>query len=1245
VKDPTGLTIAADYDYISFQPARVTDENGNAMRYAYTPLGLLLHVVLEGREGEGGSDGKPETRYRYDFHAYDRTRDDPEPQPISVHTTQRIWHAADDISDETMETREYSDGFGRLIQTRTQAEEMRFGADGNDAGLLVNGAAVPGQAGGGAIGRREPESVIVSGWQVFDNKGQVVEQYEPFFDTGWDYQPEAEARRGERVATFYDPRGHVIRTLSPDGSETRAIFGVPPDPTEPGTFAPTPWETYSYDANDLAPLSLHPDEKGPDGSPRTLAADAPQAHHFTPTSALLDAQGRAICRVERNGDDPAQDWFVTRFAFDPRGNLLTVRDAMGRAGFRHAYDLLDRPLRVESIDAGTRTTVRDAAGNVVEFRDSKGSLVLRQYDARNHLTHLWARDDAAGTLTLRERLEYGTGSAGHRARNRSGRLYRHFDEAGLVQHDRYDFKGNLIEKRRRTIKDSALAAGWTANWAAAGSQSALEASAAAYGIATRYDALNRPVETIYPREAAGSSQATVTGRYGRGGTLERIEVDGVPYVERIAHNAKGQRLLIVYGNGMMTRYAYDRRTMRLIRLRSERRRAPSPAADEWHGQGAPVQDLTYRYDLAGNLLALEERTPGCGIAGSPEGRNRLTRRFTYDPVYRLTEGTGRACRDLVAPRSVADRRNCGFYPPLAPPVPPAPNQANAPDQTWGYAESYAYDPAGNLLELVFTAPAAPANVRVSRRRFGLGGLPPDEWPDAANNRLTRLWQGQDSFSYTYDANGNLFRENSERQFRWDHDDRLAGFTVRPPGAAQASVEVRYLYGADGARVKKWVRRNGTGPGDSTVYIDGVFEHHRWKKPGQAAQQNNTLHVLDGQGGIALIRRGPAHPDDFGPAVQYHLADHLGSSGVVVDDGGNWVNREEYFPYGETSFGGFARKRYRFTGKERDEESGLTYHGARYYAPWLARWMSCDPDGVQDALNLFLYVRDNSIRYTDSTGRGKHSNDLGQSGQELFAKVLNQLEETFLEQQPYNKGQSIIDFVLENKGKVVKTVDIKTREIPNWIGKKGQLKAGAIKAHELVELEKTLKHMGDTKRPETMLYLLKGGTPEQAERYKEIVRQAHADFFKMNPGIKRPGLGVSTEKKLEQVADQFWQGVKLRRGGEVMRVPKIAGSASKTVTNTSKAASVELENSASAPANLTMAEREILEGETAQTAESVDLLTRILLGLGFGEATDALAGKTDTPAKTQQQQQHDKPRVGEPIDWNKARREQARPKDY
>ena len=101
-------------------------------------------------------------------------------------------------------------------------------------------------------------------------------------------------------------------------------------------------------------------------------------------------------------------------------------------------------------------------------------------------------------------------------------------------------------------------------------------------------------------------------------------------------------------------------------------------------------------------------------------------------------------------------------------------------------------------------------------------------------------------------------------------------------------------------------------------------------------------------------------------MKYHLGDHLGSSNVVIDSSGNLINREEFTPYGETSFGSFARKRYRFTGKERDEESGLNYHGARYYAPWLIRWASCDPAGPVASLNLYSYSQ-NPLLFVDPNG--------------------------------------------------------------------------------------------------------------------------------------------------------------------------------------------------------------------------------------------------------------------------------------
>src|SRR5690606_8518512 len=64
----------------------------------------------------------------------------------------------------------------------------------------------------------------------------------------------------------------------------------------------------------------------------------------------------------------------------------------------------------------------------------------------------------------------------------------------------------------------------------------------------------------------------------------------------------------------------------------------------------------------------------------------------------------------------------------------------------------------------------------------------------------------------------------------------------------------------------------------------------------------------------------------------------------------------------------AAKRYRYTGMERDEETGLEYHSARYYMPWLGRWLSPDPIGIGDGVNVYRYARSNPIRYTDPSGK-------------------------------------------------------------------------------------------------------------------------------------------------------------------------------------------------------------------------------------------------------------------------------------
>ena len=134
--------------------------------------------------------------------------------------------------------------------------------------------------------------------------------------------------------------------------------------------------------------------------------------------------------------------------------------------------------------------------------------------------------------------------------------------------------------------------------------------------------------------------------------------------------------------------------------------------------------------------------------------------------------------------------------------------------------------------------------------------------------------------------------------------------------------------------------------------------------------------MDDKQRIALVETRTLDTAGNDPApqqlIRYQFGNHLGSASLELDDQAQIISYEEYTPYGSTSYQAVRSqtetpKRYRYTGKERDEESGLYYHGARYYAPWLGRWTSCDPIGLGDGLNLLAYSKCNPTKFTDKNG--------------------------------------------------------------------------------------------------------------------------------------------------------------------------------------------------------------------------------------------------------------------------------------
>jgi RHS repeat-associated protein len=1003
--DAAGLVTKARYDYYVVLPQLIIDSNDNCTRYSYTPLGLLESVALMGKEGgeEGDTQDQPGIFYNYNLLAFLNSPENKR-QPIFIHSFKRKEHRWDKIHEENemrsrrdqpplnkdeieqlfpqneeslfgdrfIQLREYSDGFGRVLQNRMQAEDIIFGdslfgnsvlpADqDNEFGTTHDVIGQKGESG-------DPPIVIVSGAQSYDNKGRVVVKTEPYYSSGFEYQslPSQDFYgHSLKVIMYYDAMGRVVRIVNPDRSEQIVVYGVPgalqqPDLTNPMVFEPTPWENHTYDANDNA------------GRTHDNETQAYKSHWNTSSSTVLDALGRTVKSTVRNGLNEDSDWYNTHFTYDILGNILTITDPLKRLTFRYVYDLGNTAIYTENINAGFRRIIFDASGNEIERRDSKGALILHNYDVLNRPIRMWARDNdqLGNTVTLREKIEYGdagkrTQSPNEREANKRlnllGRVHQHYDEAGLIsfisdpevrRSKPYDFKGNVLEKVRQVIKDDQIldavrevdndikVSSFKVDWQVQ-PDALLEETL--YRTSVIYDALDRIKTVFYPIDTK-QRRRTLHLSYNNAGALEKAELDNETYVNHIAYNAKGQRTLILYGNGIMTRYSYDKEPFLLARIRTEKYIELSPSIS-YRPAGSLLQDYTYEYDFVGNILAIHDHVHD--NSANLSANNFRDKMFAYDPLYRLVSATGTECRydlseDLPPPWNTTVK-------------------CIDPNQTRLYAEEYHYDPVGNLERLVHQG----VENGVHRGYTHLFNLAQNH-DHLQVDHLSTMTVRNTSYSYIHDRNGNLIEEASLRHYGWDHTDQLQIFYNKSQNGRPSAV-THYFYDSAGQRVKKLIRSSAN-IYEVIVYIDNIFEYHKRVRP-RTTLEKNVVHVMDNQSRIAIVRIGDPFPHEDAPEepIKYQLNDHLGSTVLVLNNTGSVINWEEYYPYGGTSFGSSPKKRYRFHSRERDEETGLYYYGARYYIPWIARWASCDPYGVAGGLNPYSFTAGNPLRFKDPGG--------------------------------------------------------------------------------------------------------------------------------------------------------------------------------------------------------------------------------------------------------------------------------------
>ena len=211
-------------------------------------------------------------------------------------------------------------------------------------------------------------------------------------------------------------------------------------------------------------------------------------------------------------------------------------------------------------------------------------------------------------------------------------------------------------------------------------------------------------------------------------------------------------------------------------------------------------------------------------------------------------------------------------------------------------------------------------------------------------------------SYSFNSRGETTTKidaQGTAAYEWDARGRLTR------AAGPGSQLVSYSYDALGRRIAR------TANGVTTQFLYDGSDVVR-----DSGSDSSTVDYLNGPGIDNKLRQSSI---PTGPL--YFLQDHLGSTKALVNSSGSVVEQQQYEVFGANS--GSVLSRYGFTGRERDEQTGLIYYRARWYDPHGGRFMSEDPIGVAGGINLYAYVRNNLISFHDPSGtRAKKAQQQG-----------------------------------------------------------------------------------------------------------------------------------------------------------------------------------------------------------------------------------------------------------------------------
>ena len=639
------------------------------------------------------------------------------------------------------------------------------------------------------------------------------------------------------------------------------------------------------------------------------------------TLTTMDTLGRVTAITSYHGGTPPSPWgsngtvdgnTTTAYSANSNSEIHTVSDQVETRTLN--LDGLGRTTLV--VEAGTATTsyVYDASGNL----DSVTQSGVTSLSGQAGVTHACSSGvsrcfayDSLSRLSWVTNPESGTISYGY---DPNGNLTSKIDARSITTTLGYDQLSRLNSK---SYSDGTPSATYTY---------ATATSACPSSLGTSY-AIGRLISV-----SNSVSSYTYDCYDGLGRLLHGSQTTGTapPYQFTYAYNAAGSLTSMTYPSGRQVTYAYDSddRTTTVTNVAANAPYATVPSPSGYATNGS-ITSLTLGNNVV-EATSLNDRFQPWQIQAQLSSSTLLSLGYSYcagqspGSTATCTNNNGNVQAQVITRGGQTWTQNYGYTDGM--------NRLNSAAETIsgssGWSESYTYDNVGNRW---VTTPVEATNEVPQLQSWC--------WNSSTqtNNRV---------IAWSYDNAGNILSIPAiERSSTYDAENRQTSVTLN-------GVTSSYTYDSDGHRITKSV-----GGADPTTYV--------YDPAGQLAAEYGTATDTDG-------------------GTRYLNADALGTTRLKADVTGTILNCYDFLPFGQELLAGTDARsscfgaspdnfNMKFTGKERDSESGLDFFGARYFSGAQGRFTSPDqPFNDQDpsdpqSWNLFSYGRNNPLLYTDPTG--------------------------------------------------------------------------------------------------------------------------------------------------------------------------------------------------------------------------------------------------------------------------------------